>query len=980
MRVSSRSTVMPPFSGVSDPAIHDTPSPVRSTLAAAKEMLAMEERSEKAEKRKKFAHLNSMSTTAGGARGAGYAAPAGHSGVPTHRKPLLDQLIEHKDRGDSNVVGGSLRDWMASQSREQATFQSAAVAQEIKLKKAKAFAKELGRPNIFLTAVAFDVLEAIGGAFGQHTALLKQIRDVLREATYVDVDGLRAHLKEWAADPDGAGSRERIEIYYESAPYFQRYREMEAEIAKLKARVNELERDLSDQTRDAARELAAERARSTAQITEHQVAQQAVAADLHAQLRTAKKELEDFKEDRANADPHSEILRLLHGMGMAQREPTIVDCLEQSPASWGAVATHLLQETPVATSLLIIRTVLTTRKDMRFEDFLELFIGVLDSDALGDEDDKVRQRLLVSIVRNADKDRGACVLAMMDMLNTREKHALVRYLCGFDSEINWMYVSRVVHQLAAPAGARPRTLSTEDVEREKAQQVAAEEHALVGKRSIADAAPGAKVPGDSSVRSCEQVLASLDSAETAGLVSRAFASMSPDETYDIWVVAGCLRFREFDEDRQAELLALLLSQASDGAKKTVQVMTGTPPPEDVSRKGGGARRERTKSEQAAEEAAAAEMLARESSHGGAGGAGGGAGVGGAGGVGGGRHGRKKKALSMPLSQFLRPPPKGIEKPKMKMSTVLELVHDLYHKKMVADEVDDREHVHRQPLAEFLRDFLLHRYGLPSVVEGYLYAIVEVLVRDGRHHQRLRMLCICLGLLSEDKYNPRFTDVMLHLLKQLFPKFSPSTMRTRRVGFFIVRLEDALEAMNHVFPVEALTFSIDKLQLTDGRRKKLWEEVRAEAVRYSDFAQEARSLIEEARAVGDDDGLPPMSGLSAVAAITGTFREDARVVDVDDLLEICMKTWWEQVAHDAAQMKAVYHDFDSDGNGVLSFTEFKAIIAACCPDEVSLRDQMRMFKEVSSLDGPFSGDAVSAVAFAALCAKYGITPPSDGATS
>lgn len=43
---------------------------------------------------------------------------------------------------------------------------------------------------------------------------------------------------------------------------------------------------------------------------------------------------------------------------------------------------------------------------------------------------------------------------------------------------------------------------------------------------------------------------------------------------------------------------------------------------------------------------------------------------------------------------------------------------------------------RQCLAEFCRDFLLQKYGLPSLVEGYLFLIVKLITKHATKHPRL----------------------------------------------------------------------------------------------------------------------------------------------------------------------------------------------------------------------------------------------------
>lgn len=122
-----------------------------------------------------------------------------------------------------------------------------------------------------------------------------------------------------------------------------------------------------------------------------------------------------------------------------------------------------------------------------------------------------------------------------------------------------------------------------------------------------------------------------------------------------------------------------------------------------------------------------------------------------------------------------------------------------------------------------------------------------------------------------------------------------------------------------------------------------------------------------------------------------------------------------------KLKKLYKQFDADKNGNLNYQEFQLLVQACtdevlsqkygaCPPAAGVasmlttprlplcRTLLELFDEVrwraavaslaltmyvhmrhpqlSKLDGPESGDIVSANAFAYLCAQHGIVAPDD----
>lgn len=84
---------------------------------------------------------------------------------------------------------------------------------------------------------------------------------------------------------------------------------------------------------------------------------------------------------------------------------------------------------------------------------------------------------------------------------------------------------------------------------------------------------------------------------------------------------------------------------------------------------------------------------------------------------------------------------------------------------------------RDTLPDFVREFLLTKYGLLSLCEGYLYSICRTIVKN-KKEPRVRLFGILTGILHPRRYDPKLCSVYLAVLMHAFPTFSAQTMRVR----------------------------------------------------------------------------------------------------------------------------------------------------------------------------------------------------------
>lgn len=81
-----------------------------------------------------------------------------------------------------------------------------------------------------------------------------------------------------------------------------------------------------------------------------------------------------------------------------------------------------------------------------------------------------------------------------------------------------------------------------------------------------------------------------------------------------------------------------------------------------------------------------------------------------------------------------------------------------------------------------------------------------------------------------------------------------------------------------------------------------------------------------------------------------FPPQVPVIDFDVWMQICLSNWAAQVAADTAGIRRLYKEFDTDGNGVLSYEEFCALVRACAPSMADLlvdKKLTAMFEEVGT---------------------------------
>jgi len=306
------------------------------------------------------------------------------------------------------------------------------------------------------------------------------------------------------------------------------------------------------------------------------------------------------------------------------------------------------------------------------------------------------------------------------------------------------------------------------------------------------------------------------------------------------------------------------------------------------------------------------------------------------GDGGGPPAKAIPAAAQSMLKYTRRPPRSMRgKGKLKAERAASLVYEVWAAKAREDTFDDSRGEERQALGAYTRDYLLQKLGLASLADGALYGLVDALRRPGPKNQRLSMFGTMLGVLEPEAYSPRRADVFLHLCKLCFPKFTDKTLKNRPPGTCFVPADRAAAAISRgVFSPadDRLPASTQRMGLEADLRAALLDEVAARTQVYGDAIAPFLGDSEAAAASSGSAGRPRGGSGPPQRNLRGQpdFVLTLPVVDFDWLSGRVLEVWGEQRARDAASLEWLFQRHDTDGNGVLSFGEFQAMLADCLP--------------------------------------------------
>jgi len=269
--------------------------------------------------------------------------------------------------------------------------------------------------------------------------------------------------------------------------------------------------------------------------------------------------------------------------------------------------------------------------------------------------------------------------------------------------------------------------------------------------------------------------------------------------------------------------------------------------------------------------------------------------------------------------------------QMPYDNVVRLIHEAYEVKILADLSDDSSGRNRQPFVDFMRDFMVRKYGLKSIAMkhvGEIYASVE------KNHEKsltIRAFGHASGMLEPDTWSARVSDFMLAIL-----------MKTCEIeGRALSTISEWLNADKEAGVSEDAAI----------------------------FAASEVSTFKCSFLLVND---------ATIDAVRALPRNELGQIFVNELLLwACDFLKKSQVQVRNGFMK-VFVANDKNGDGVLELYEFtemiKQIIAPS--EEVSERHICELYDEASALDNDGDPDSISKEAFAELCIKHHYTCPAE----
>lgn len=187
------------------------------------------------------------------------------------------------------------------------------------------------------------------------------------------------------------------------------------------------------------------------------------------------------------------------------------------------------------------------------------------------------------------------------------------------------------------------------------------------------------------------------------------------------------------------------------------------------------------------------------------------------------------AESLPWTRYLQHPPVGTKARKVNVDKLLRLVYGCYETKIASDAAADAAGMraftvlsHRVPIARVFEDYLLSRLGDPSGVEASLFGVARC-VRRCKDSKRLRLFGRLCGLVEPDRYNPYACDIILTFYQTVFPRFTASTLSTRKEGQCKAGAAELLRGLQAAFAPETRPFVPESTRLT-GERAELLDRI------------------------------------------------------------------------------------------------------------------------------------------------------------
>ncbi|EQC37047.1 hypothetical protein SDRG_05276 [Saprolegnia diclina VS20] len=275
---------------------------------------------------------------------------------------------------------------------------------------------------------------------------------------------------------------------------------------------------------------------------------------------------------------------------------------------------------------------------------------------------------------------------------------------------------------------------------------------------------------------------------------------------------------------------------------------------------------------------------------------------------------------------------------MERPDVLREIAKLYVRKILCDQIDDNSGLDRVSLAELVQDFYIQELGLKSASQKRIGSLVAGVKKIEKDSSRAKWFGILLGATPE-LYNAQAIDVYLQALTLLMPTPEIETRLGDGSKPTYVPLYIAKDLAHAIFPPYTPVVFLADL---------------------------------EARIVA----LPSICERPAKKRTSKALVLDPHHVflSFDDVLDCVMTVWYDYQAHVDESLTLLFAQADEDGNGVLAYQEFGAMIKKfdpTCDD----RTIMRIFNMCGE-ENDQGEHEIKPGDFATVMRTYPTRPPPD----
>ncbi|GMH90704.1 hypothetical protein TrVE_jg5982 [Triparma verrucosa] len=377
-----------------------------------------------------------------------------------------------------------------------------------------------------------------------------------------------------------------------------------------------------------------------------------------------------------------------------------------------------------------------------------------------------------------------------------------------------------------------------------------------------------------------------------------------------------------------------------------------------------------------------------------------------------------------LVEFLSNLPKTVQGARPKpLAWLCKEINGIFDEKFEADRQDGQEGQQTQAMNDFLMELFLKRYGLRRLAELNLYVLIITIKEYYEMNSLVHTMARFMNLIDEPSKKDKGRGGegggkdgegdIVPSNKQLDTSFLTAFLWTREKllsDYHGVYMYGANERRNggrgsmeglpthcivqrgcdFFVPLDRIVYMV-KLVLNFLTPRKLATysrqiEKRCQVLTKDGKVEKGEGARMIIRSKMRDSMLKVTPGKTIHqhkaedldAGETGSDDEDAEVEDKDDVqivvdmyqtLQMMMEILNLRVHHMEDQLKRYFIEGDDNGDGVLSFDEFDALLKRIAPS-FSDRRILRMFRE-ALCSGPDSSFAIEKSTFAAVCKNHGL---------